>query len=90
MHVRSFTAHPSAGVRHPGTFAAITEKIPYLKKLGVNCVELMPIFEFDEFENERVVDGKQLVNYWGYSTVGFFAPRRGTPGRPPSAWKRTN
>ena len=83
MHVRSFTAHPSAGVRHPGTFAAITEKIPYLKKLGVNCVELMPIFEFDEFENERVVDGKQLVNYWGYSTVGFFAPKAGYAGSAP-------
>ncbi len=77
MHIRSFTAHPSSGVRHPATFAGVTEKIPYLKKLGVNCVELMPIFAFDEFENDRVVDGNRLLNYWGYSTVGFFAPKAG-------------
>ena len=77
MHVRSFTNHPSSGVKHKGTYAGLIEKIPYLKELGVNCVELMPIFEFDEFENERVVNGKRLVNYWGYSTVDFFAPKAG-------------
>ena len=79
MHVRGFTKHPSSGVKYPGTFAAIREKIPYLKKLGVNCVELMPIHEFDEFENSRLspVDGRLLVNYWGYSNVGFFAPKAG-------------
>lgn len=78
-HVRSFTRHPSSGVKHPGTFTAIREKIPYLKELGVNCLELMPIFEFDEFENSKVspVTGELLVNYWGYSTVGFFAPKAG-------------
>ncbi|NEP89544.1 MAG: glycogen debranching protein GlgX [Okeania sp. SIO2C2] len=79
MHVRSFTAHPSSGVKHPGTFAAIREKIPYLKELGVNSVELMPIYEFDEFENSRPspITGEMLYNYWGYSTVGFFAPKAG-------------
>ncbi len=77
MHVRSFTACENSGVRKKGTFAGLIEKIPYLKELGVNCVELMPIFEFDEFENSRVVDGKKLLNYWGYSTVGFFAPKSG-------------
>ena len=79
MHVRSFTKHASAKVKHPGTFAAIRDKIPYLKELGVNCIELMPIFEFDEFENSRPnpVTGETLVNYWGYSTVGFFAPKAG-------------
>ncbi len=77
MHVRSFTRHPSGGVRHPGTFSGITDKIPYLKDLGVNCVELMPVFEFDEFENARNVNGRQLLNYWGYSTVNFFAPKAG-------------
>jgi isoamylase len=78
-HVRSLTAHPSAGVRHGGTFAAIRDKIPYLKALGVNCLELMPIYEFDEWENSRPspVTGKPLYNYWGYSTVGFFAPKAG-------------
>ena len=77
MHVRSFTQHNSSGVRYKGTFAGIVEKIPYLKKLGVNCIELMPVFEFDEFENAREVNGKKLLNYWGYSTVGFFAPKAG-------------
>ncbi|MBQ9155121.1 MAG: glycogen debranching enzyme, partial [Solobacterium sp.] len=77
MHVRSFTQHSSSGVRYKGTFAGIIEKIPYLKELGVNCIELMPVFEFDEFENAREVNGKKLLNYWGYSTVGFFAPKAG-------------
>ncbi len=77
IHVRSFTKHPSSNVRYQGTFAGIIEKIPYLKDLGVNCVELMPIFEFDEFENSRVIDGQRLYNYWGYSTVDFFAPKAG-------------
>jgi glycogen operon protein len=77
MHVRSFTQHSSSGVKRNGTFAGIVEKLPYLKELGVNCIELMPIFEFDEFENSRVVDGKRLYNYWGYSTVDFFAPKAG-------------
>ena len=77
MHVRSFTKDPSSGVKYKGTFSGIVEKIPYLKELGVNCIELMPIFEFDEFENSRVIDGKRLYNYWGYSTVCFFAPKAG-------------
>ena len=77
MHVRSFTAHPSSKTRFRGTYAGITEKIPYLKELGINCVELMPVFEFDEFENKRVVNGRQLLNYWGYSTLDFFAPKAG-------------
>lgn len=79
MHARGFTADPSAGVDHPGTFAGIMEKIPYLKELGINCIELMPIFEFDEFENSRVhpQTGETLYNFWGYSTVGFFAPKAG-------------
>lgn len=79
MHVRSFTRHPSSEVKHPGTFAAIRDKIPYLKELGVNCIELMPIYEFDEFENSRPnpQTGELLLNYWGYSTVGFFAPKAG-------------
>jgi isoamylase len=79
MHVRGFTRHPSSEVRHPGTFAAIREKIPYLKELGVNCVELMPICEFDEFEHScpNPATGELLVNYWGYSTIGFFAPKAG-------------
>ena len=79
MHVRGFTQHPSSGVKHPGTFAAIREKIPYLKELGVNCVELMPVFEFDELEHSRPSPetGAMLMNYWGYSTIGFFAPKAG-------------
>ena len=74
LHVRDFTHHPSSGVRHRGTFSGLMEKIPYLKELGINAVELMPIFEFDEPMNSRTVDGKQLLECWGYNTVGFFAP----------------
>ncbi len=77
MHVRSFTADSSSGVKHKGTFAGIIEKIPYLKELGINCIELLPIFEFDELENSRVVNGERLYNYWGYSTVNFFSPKAG-------------
>lgn len=79
MHVRGFTRHPSSDVKYPGTYAAIREKIPYLKELGVNAVELMPIHEFDEFDNDFVnpLTGERLLNYWGYSTIGFFAPKAG-------------
>lgn len=74
LHVRGFTKHGASGVENKGTFAGLKEKIPYLKELGVNAVELMPIFEFDEMLNCREVDGKQLLEYWGYNTVSFFAP----------------
>jgi glycogen operon protein len=82
MHVRSFTAHKSSGIKEnkQGTFAAVREKIPYLKELGINCIELLPIHEFDEFENSRPNPSNPeelLVNYWGYSTVGFFSPKAG-------------
>ena len=73
-HVRGYTKDKSSGVSAPGTFAGLKDKIPYLKDLGRNAVELMPIFEFDERESARVVDGVQLYNYWGYNTVSFFAP----------------
>ena len=77
MHVRGFTRHPSSGVRHPGTYEGMIEKIPYLQSIGVNCIELMPVFEFDECENRRTnpATGRLLCNYWGYSTVGFYAPK---------------
>jgi glycogen operon protein len=77
MHVGGFTKHPSAGVRHPGTFAGVVEKIPYLQSLGVTAVELLPVFEFDDTEVVRLgPNGVPLKNYWGYSTVSFFAPHR--------------
>lgn len=76
-HTRGFTQSPTAGVKHPGTYAGLVEKISYLKGLGINAVELMPVFEFDEFENSRLHPdtGERLYNYWGYSTLGFFAPK---------------
>ncbi len=74
MHVRGFTMDPSSGVSSPGTFAGLAEKIPYLLDLGVNAVELMPVFEFDETGGAREVDGKRVLDYWGYNPVGFFAP----------------
>jgi glycogen operon protein len=79
LHVRGFTRDDSSGVAEPGTYAGLVEKIPYLKELGVNCVELMPVLEFDEFQGGGTdpVTGERLLNYWGYSTVGFFAPKAG-------------
>jgi len=74
MHVRGFTQDKSSGVEHRGTYEGIREKIPYLLELGINAVELMPVFEFDETEDVRVVDGEKLLNYWGYSPVCFFSP----------------
>ena len=74
LHVRGFTRHVSSGVAGKGTFAGLKEKIPYLKELGINAVELMPVFEFDETMNSREVDGRRLLDYWGYNTVSFFAP----------------
>lgn len=74
LHVRGFTNSPTSGVTFPGTFHAIMEKIPYLKELGINAIELMPIFEFDEMRDYRVVDGHAVMDYWGYNTVSFFAP----------------
>lgn len=73
LHVRGFTKM-AADVTAPGTFLGIREKIPYLKELGVNAVEMMPIFEFDELSGRRTVNGKEVLNYWGYNTVSFFAP----------------
>ena len=75
IHVRGFTRSPSSGVRHPGTFSGIIEKIPYLQSLGITAVELLPVFDFDESDVLRVVDGTPLRNFWGYSTLGFFAPQ---------------
>jgi glycogen operon protein len=76
-HVRGLTVNPNSGVAHPGTYRGIIEKIPFFKELGITSLELLPIQEFNEREhpglNPRT--GKPLVNYWGYSTVAFFAPK---------------
>lgn len=83
LHVRGFTRHASSGVAQPGTFDGLREKIPYLVALGINCVELMPVFEFDEQESARVhpETGEPLGNYWGYSTLAFRAPKAGFAAR---------
>ena len=74
LHVRGFTKHHSSNVEGKGTFEGLRQKIPYLKELGINAVELMPIFEFDEMKDCRIVDGNKLVDYWGYNPISFFAP----------------
>jgi isoamylase len=89
-HVRGFTIHPSSGVGHPGTFAGLTEKIPYLRELGVTAIELMPVLEFNENEslllNPRT--GEKLKNYWGYDPVAFFAPKQSYSFEGPH-WRQT-
>ena len=74
LHVRGFTMDESSGVKHHGTFEGLREKISYLKELGVNAVELMPIFEFDEMRDVRLIDENELIDFWGYNPVSFFAP----------------
>lgn len=74
LHVRGFTMDESSGDKHHGTFEGLREKIPYLKELGVNAVELMPIFEFDEMRDVRLIDENELIDFWGYNPVSFFAP----------------
>jgi len=77
MHVRGFTRHDSSGVAHPGTYQGIVEKIPYLKKLGITAIELLPVTEFNEHEviNTNPLTGEKLKNFWGYSPISFFAPK---------------
>ena len=77
VHLKGFTAGKNAGVSCPGTYAGFIEKIPYLKDLGITAVELLPIFEFDEFENSNVNPrtGERMKNYWGYSTINFLSPK---------------
>ncbi len=76
-HVRGYTMHPSSGVAHPGTYRGIVESIPRLKELGITSLELLPVQEFDEFENHRQNPrtGDTLAQYWGYATLAFFAPK---------------
>jgi len=78
MHVRGLTAHQSSEATSKGTYAAMIEKIPYLKKLGVNVVELLPIYEFDEChcKNTNPETLEPLVNYWGYNSISYFAPKK--------------
>ena len=77
VHAKGFTAGKDSGVNNPGTYDGFIQKIPYLKHLGVTSVELLPVFEFDEYENtnENPRTGERMKNYWGYSTIAFFAPK---------------
>jgi isoamylase len=88
-HVRGFTIHASSGVTHPGTFAGLTEKIPYLQDLGVTAIELMPVLEFNENESYRLnpITKERLKNYWGYNPVAFFAPKRSYCLEGPHGWQ---
>lgn len=77
MHVKGFSCHPHASQQHKGTYQGIIESIPYLKELGVTSIELLPVQEFNEHELTRINPrtGTGLKNYWGYSTIAFFAPK---------------
>ena len=88
MHLKGATANPNSNVPHPGTYRGLTEKIPYFKDLGITSIELLPIQEFDEYENANTnpKNGERLKNFWGYSTMAFFAPKASyaadkTPGK---------
>jgi len=70
-HLKGFTAHSSSDVEYPGTYLGFIERIPHLQELGVNAVELLPIHEFYISDH---LQKNNLKEYWGYSTVGYFAP----------------
>ena len=74
LHVGGFTRHPSSGVHSPGKFLGLIEKIPYLKKLGVTHVELLPVMAFDDQDVPPSVEARGLRNYWGYSPHSFYSP----------------
>ncbi len=84
MHVRGYTVHGSSLVSKPGTFIGLTEKIPYLKELGITAVELLPVNEFEEGDTDRFNPalGTSLVNLWGYQPMGFFAPKASYAANP--------
>jgi len=93
-HVRGLSVHPSSHHQSGGTFRGVVESIPYLKDLGITSLELLPVHEFDEHENSRTNPrtGERLTNYWGYSTMAFFAPKAGyssdrTPSGPVREFK---
>jgi len=82
MHVRGFTKHATSKVKHKGTYLGIVEKIPYLKELGINMIELMPAYEFNEIKKENATSMKgqfaiesPVLNYWGYTDGYAFAPK---------------
>ncbi|QWF72343.1 glycogen debranching protein GlgX [Methylomonas paludis] len=77
LHVGGFTRHESAKVKHPGTFAGLIEKVPYLQQLGITHVELLPVMAFDEQDAPPHTRQLGLRNYWGYSTHSFFSPHPG-------------
>jgi isoamylase len=85
LHVGGFTRHPSAGVRHPGTFGALIEKIPYLRDLGITHVQLLPVAAFDEQDVPAPVAALGLHNFWGYSPVALASPHPGYARQPDSA-----
>ncbi len=87
LHLRGFSRHQSSGVRQPGTYLGLVEKIPYLKELGITAVELLPVHEFDENDNPNFHPerGTPLKNFWGYSTLAFFAPKAAYAARPVEA-----
>ncbi len=71
VHVKGFTAHASSGARFSGTYLGFIEKIPHLRELGINAVEFLPVHEH---YGEDFLQDKGLANYWGYNTIGYFAP----------------
>lgn len=104
MHVRGFTAHKSSGTKYKGTYRGIVSKLPYLKELGVNIIELMPAYDFDEVKSifcqdkqehmtnvptgnpfDDTENASERVNYWGYGTASYFAPKSSYATEPANA-----
>ncbi|OOB80269.1 MAG: hypothetical protein BEN19_05860 [Epulopiscium sp. Nuni2H_MBin003] len=75
MHVGHFTHDKSAGVNSPATFEGVTEKLDYLKELGITTIELMPIYLWNRntLANKHPETNQVLTDEWGYNPISFFA-----------------
>ena len=89
MSVRAYTGSPTSGLTNPeltrGTYYGVAERADHLASLGVTAVELLPVFEYDELEFQRLGSSyprSHLINAWGYSHLSFMSPmsRFGTTG----------
>lgn len=91
LHVRGFTKDAASKVKYKGTFQGVVEKLAYLKELGINQIQCMPVYEFDEYRKQERMEympapGKKFqetlvqrhpgdINYWGYGKAYYFAPK---------------
>ena len=82
VHVRGYTKQAKLSLRKKGTFAGLVAMIPYWKEMGINAIELMPAYEFQECTRKETAGSMAVrskkddrINYWGYAQGFYFAPK---------------